>query len=435
MSVTGKLALLGGLPVRGEPLPPYSTIGEMERKAVLDVLDSGELSGFVAGVGEQFWGGKQVRELEKAFCQYFGCHYAVAVNSATSALHCATSALGLGPGDEVIVTPYTMSASATAILMTGAVPIFADIDPNTFCIDPQSVEERISPYTRGIMAVNIFGHPADLLPLRKIADQHGLFLIEDNAQAPDATYHGSKTGTIGDAGIFSLNRHKIIQSGEGGVLITNNEHVALKAALLRNHGEVSVEELNLQDITNTVGLNYRMTEIEAAIAKCQLARLPILTEQRIKLAERISKGLESVPGITPPIVKKDCTHVYYFYVMKFDEQITGLSRDLFTKAVQAEGFYLRSGYVKPIYLEPLYRQKICFGTQGFPFSANPREKDLHYRKGLCPITEELQDNTLMLTNITHPPLDGKDMDLFVLACEKVLANKEELLKFNTSVGH
>jgi len=433
--MTNSLAILGGTPLHDKPQPAYNTIGAEERAAVLDVLDSGELSGFVAGPIEEFWGGRKVKELEKAFREHFGTEYAIAVNSATSALHCAVSAMGVGPGDEVIVSPYTMSASATSILMTGAVPIFADIDPDTFCLTPEAVEEAISPNTRGILAVNIFGHPADLDALREIADRYSLFLIEDNAQAPDANYHGRKAATIGDAGVFSFNRHKIMQCGEGGVLVTNDKKIAFKAAAMRNHGEVAVEGMGFEDdLVNTIGVNYRMTEMEAAVALCQFKKMERLNADRIQLAERISKGLNDIPGIQAPKVAEGCSHVYYFYVMKYDASVIGIPRELFVKAVQAEGFYLRAGYVKPLYLEPLYQKKICFGSDGFPFTANPRNHEISYAEGLCPVTERLQNEEILLTNITYSPYTLDDMDHFVTAIKKVVDNRDELLEAASKLG-
>ena len=428
-------AILGGEPLRPEGQKPYNMIGEREKAAVMEVLDSGELSGFVASPGDGFWGGPRVRALEDAFKGYFGVRRALAVNSATSALHCAVAATGVGPGDEVIVTPYTMSATATAILMTGAVPVFADVEDLTFGLDPVSVVENITPQTRGIMAVNLFGHPCRLDELRAVADRHGLFLIEDNAQAPDAVYHDRKTGTIGDAGIFSFNRHKVMQSGEGGVLVTDDEAMATKAALVRNHGEAVVKDFGIDDLVNAVGLNYRMTEIEAAIAGVQFHRLRELNARRTANAERLTSGLADVDGISAPVVAAGCTHVYYLYVMKYDAEAVGIPRALFCQAVNAEGFYLRAGYLRPIYLEPLYQRKICFGPGGFPFTANPRNQNLSYAKGICPVVERLEEDELILTTTFLPPSTEDDADLFVEACLKVIESRDAILaKGNRRAG-
>lgn len=422
-----QLALLGGTPLRTEPLPTYNTIGQAEKDEVMKVLESGELSGFIAYAGDEFYGGHQVQALEQQFKDYFGVKHAIAVNSATSGLHAALAATGIGPGDEVIVPPYTMSASATAVLFTGAVPIFADIENETYCLDPIEVEKNITPQTEGIVAVNLFGHPADLDALRSIADKYDLFLLEDNAQSPAAQYKGRYAGTIGDFGVFSFNRHKTMQSGEGGVVICDDDDLAQKVRLVRNHGEVVVGSMGVTDIQNTVGLNYRMTEMEAAVARHQFAKIDDLNAERIALAERISENLSEIEGISPPASKDDCKHVYYFYVMHYYEDIVGIPRNLFVEAVCAEGFPLRGGYVTPIYMEPVYQQKICFGADGFPFTANPRNDEIKYEKGLCPVVENLYEKTLLLTPFIYSPLTNEDMDMFTEAMKKVIVNKDALL--------
>lgn len=424
--MNNELAILGGTPVRAEPIPTYNTIGQEEKDAVMRVMDDGELSGFVASPDSAFWGGPEVRALEDGFRRHFGVRHAVSVNSATSALHCATMAAGLGPGDEVIVSPYTMSASATSVLFCGAVPVFADIEDETFGLSPAAVERAITPRTKAIMAVNIFGHAARLSDLRAIADHHNLFLIEDNAQAPDAQHQNQKTGTIGHMGIFSLNRHKTMQCGEGGVLITDDDDLALRAALVRNHGEVVVEAMGITDIKNTIGLNYRMSELHAAIARVQFRKLPHLNAHRVRMATRITEGLQrEIPGILPPMVRSGCTHVYYFYVMRYDEKAIGIPRDLFVRAVQAEGLLLRAGYVRPIYLEPTYQQRIALGDKGFPFNTVPH---VSYERGMCPTVERLQDREVILTSMLHPPLKESDADQLVEAFKKVVENKAALLK-------
>jgi len=249
-----KLALLGGKKVRQEPFIGHAIIGDEEKQRVNEVLESGMLSGFIAKAGDNFYGGRQVRELESLVGRYFGVKDVVSVNSATSGLHVALGACGISPGDEVIVTPYTMSATATAIIMMNAVPVFADIEEETFGLDPESIREKITPRTRAILVVHLFGRAAEMDRIMKIAHEHGLFVIEDCAQAPGATYNGKAVGTIGDIGIFSLNQHKTITSGEGGFAITDDGKVALNMRLIRNHGEVIVESMELEEIENIVDL-------------------------------------------------------------------------------------------------------------------------------------------------------------------------------------
>ena len=422
-----KPAVLGGIPENSTIFPPYNTIGKEEKEAVIAVLDSGELSGFVAGDIPEFYGGKQVQALEKEFCKRFKVKYAVSVNSATSGIYCMLMAMGIGPGDEVITSPYTMHATASSILQCGAVPIFADIEEDTFGLDPSSVRENITKNTKGILAVNIFGHAARLNELKKIADNNKLWLLEDNAQAPAGLVEGGKfTATVGKAGVFSFNRHKTMQCGEGGVAVTNDEDIAKRMMLVRNHGEAVVDAWKMEDISNTIGQNLRMTEMEAAVAFCQIKKLDQLNNARIKLSNRITTGLQDIAGVTAPVVRDDCKHVYYFYVMKFDEDKVGMSRDHFVEAVNAEGYYLRGGYLRPIYLEPIFQQKICFGKDGYPFTVNSRNDEIKYEKGLCPVAERLNEKEVILTNIIYPPITIDDMDGFVRAIKKVISHAEEI---------
>ncbi|MDF1750878.1 MAG: DegT/DnrJ/EryC1/StrS family aminotransferase [Alphaproteobacteria bacterium] len=422
-------ALLGGPKINPDkPFRFNSAIGAEEAAAVQEVIASKELSGFIASPGEPFWGGPKVRMLQDMFCQHFGVKHAVAVNSATSGLHCAMMATGIGPGDEVITSPYSMSATSTTVLMTGAVPIFADIEADTFGLDPISVEANITPQTKAICAVNIFGHPARLTELRAIADKHGLLLIEDNSQAPDAIHQGRKTGTIGHMGIFSFNRHKTMQSGEGGIVITDHPSLFEKMALFRNHGEAVVDAMGIEDIVNTAGLNLRMTEMEAAVAIEQFKKLSRLNSERIALAKRLDFALAGIDGLISPKVVEGDQHVYYMYVMKFDEATVGMPRELFAEAMLAEGLFIRAGYLRPNYLEPLYQKKICFGSSGFPFTANPRGDALRYYKGLCPTCERLQEREIIITAIMQPPQTEEDMDLWADGAQKVIAARDQLLQ-------
>ena len=274
-----KCAILGGMPVRENPIPWTSTMGDEETNAVVDVMKSGCLSAFLANAGDKFLGGPKVKEIEAAFCKRFGSKYAISVNSATTALHTAVAACGIGPGDEVLVSPYTMVASASAILMNCAVPVFVDIDPDTFTMNPDEIEKWITPHTKAILTVNIFGLPSNLPRIMEIAKKHNLFVIEDNAQAPGATVNGKEAGTIADIGVFSLNYHKVIHSGEGGILLTDNDELARKCQLIRNHGEVALDEQGNMD-TVAIGSNIRMSELHAAIGIEQLKKLDAFLETR-----------------------------------------------------------------------------------------------------------------------------------------------------------
>jgi perosamine synthetase len=421
-----KLALLGGKKTRKIPFITKAIIGKEERRRVLEVLDSGMLSGFVAKAGDNFLGGKQVKEFENLVKKYFNAKYAVSVNSATAGLHIAVAACGIGPGDEVIVTPYTMSASATSIIMQSAIPVFADIDENTFCVDPDDIERKITTRTKAILVVHLFGHPADMDRIMAIAKKHDLYVIEDCAQSPGAKYHGKLVGTISDIGVFSLNQHKTITCGEGGFAITNNEKLALKMRLVRNHGEVVVKDMDAADIKNIVGFNYRMTELEAAVSIGQFKRLDFLTRWRIKLAGYLTKKLSGFKGLILPTTEPKNRHVYFVYPIRYDENAIGIPRDTFIKAINAEGVPFGAGYVRPIYLDPLYQQKIAYGRKGCPFTCNFYSGDINYRKGDCPVAEMMYEKELISTSICRYPHTKKDIDDAAKAFGKIFANLKRL---------
>ncbi|MBF0164652.1 MAG: DegT/DnrJ/EryC1/StrS family aminotransferase [Magnetococcales bacterium] len=428
------LALLGGKPVRSEPFPEYRTIGEEEKQAVLRVLESGVLSGFLGTWSPGFYGGPMVRQLERAWEQAFGVKHAVSVNSATSGLYAAVGAAGIGPGDEVIVSPYTMIASASAALIYSGIPVFADIDPETFCISPETIRARLTPRTRAIIVVDIFGHPADMEGIMALAEERGLIVIEDAAQAPGATLNGRLAGTLGHMGVFSLNYHKTIHCGEGGVVVTNDPRLAERLQLIRNHGEVVAGSKGVTDLINLVGFNYRMTEIEAAIASEQLKKLDQLVAGRRAVVARLLERLSGLPGITLPVVRPGVEHGWYLLTMRFDAARAGISRRRFVEAVQAEGVPLVEGYVKPIYLEPLYQQRIAFGSQGFPFTlAGGATERPDYAPGLCPVAERMHFQEVIFTNACHAGIGAREIEDLALAFRKVLEHASELTRDPGSV--
>jgi dTDP-4-amino-4,6-dideoxygalactose transaminase len=420
-----KLALLGGKPVWKGPFPPYITIGSEEKKAVLRVMDRGILSDFVGSNCPEFYGGPEVQSFEKEWARYFGARYAVSMNSATSCLYSAVGAIGISPGDEVITTPYTMSATASAILVYQGLPVFADIDPGTFTLDPRSVATRITPRTKAIIVTHLFGHPADMEGILAVARRHRLRVIEDAAQSPGALYHGRQSGTLSDIGVFSLNCHKVIQTGEGGLCTTDDPDYRLRLQLIRNHGEAVVGEgLKVKSLVNLLGWNYRLTEPLAAIGREQLKRLKGFNRRRWQLADRLSARLRQLPGLNPPLVRPRCTHAYYVYAVNVDPRaFRGISRDLLARALQAEGIPCSAGYLKPLYMLPVYQKKILFGKNGYPLRS--ARHPFAYRKGLCPVTEEVEGRLINL-HMIHDPLGPKDIDRIADAFEKVTGNLDAL---------
>ncbi len=417
------LALFGGSPVISTPFSPYKSIGDNEIEAVAQVMRSGTVSGFYGSWCEGFWGGTKVRAFEQAWSERFRVNHAISLNSATSGIYAAMGAIGISPGDEVIVPPFTMSATVMAPLIYGGIPVFADIEPDTFCLDPTAVQQAISSKTKAIIAVNLFGHPSRLFELKRLAEKHGLFLVEDSAQSPLAEEAGTFAGTIGDIGVFSLNFHKHIHTGEGGICVTDDDNLALRIKLIRNHGENAVEPLEIEDISNMVGFNFRMTELQAAIGIEQLARIDGHVASRQALAEALSEGIGGLEGLVAPYVRPGCRHVYYVWGVRFKEPVVGISREMFSRALKAEGFPHGQGYCKPLYLLPLFQKKIALGAQGFPFRLSPQRS---YDKGLCPVCERMYQRELLLFEPCAYDIDKEQIPLLVEAIHKVYKHRKLL---------
>lgn len=419
-------AILGGNPVRETPIPWANCMGEEEKRAVDIVMESGELSKFLANSGDKFLGGDKVKELESEFCNKFNVRYAVSMNSATSGLMAAVKACGVGPGDEVLVTPYTMSASASAILMNCAVPVFVDIDKETYSIDPNKIESLISIHTKAILTVNIFGLPSNLPLIMEIAKKHNLYVIVDNAQAPGATIDGIEAGAMADIGVYSLNYHKIIHCGEGGVVVTNNEKMARICQLVRNHGEVILDEEGNSD-TYCIGYNIRMSEIHAAIGIEQLKKLNSFLDTRRMLGAFITEKLASRRGLEGVIIPEKFTHSYYVYPIKFKKDEWGIRRKTFAKAMMAEGFPIQEGYVKPIYLMNLYKYQHIYDKTTFPFSMIS-EPTQNYEQGICPVAEKMYFEELLIADICRYPYSKELVSDFFKAIDKIWDERKELKK-------
>lgn len=421
-----KLALLGGSKTIQTPFRKYNPISSEELWVAREVIESGVLSQFLGAWHEDFYGGPKVREFESRAADYFGVKHAVTVNSWSSGLVAAVGAIGIEPGDEVIVTPWTMSASATAILHWNAIPVFADIDPDTYNLDPMSIEKNITPHTRAIMVADIFGQSADMDEIMALAAKHDLKVISDTAQAPGALYNGRYAGTCAHVGGYSLNYHKHIHTGEGGIVVTDDDIIAERLQLIRNHAEVVVEDKGVTNLTNMVGHNFRLGEIECAMGIEQLKKLKGLVESRQALAEALTDGLKGLVGLTTPVVRPDRTHVYYVYPMKLDLDTLGITRARLCEAINAEGVPLGGSGYQNIHLLPIYQQKIAFGSRGFPWSSDICRRDVSYSKGICPVAEGLNDNTYVGFGMCVYDLDLQDINLIVKAFRKVWASLERL---------
>lgn len=421
-----KLAILGGPPSIKEAFPAYNTYGPEEVEAAREVVESGVLSKFLGAWHEDFYGGPKVREFERAWGEYFGVEHAVTVNSATSGLIAAVGALGVEPGDEVIVSPWTMSASATAILVWNAIPVFADIEAETFNLDPHAVEARISPLTKAVMVPDIFGHAADLEAIMTLARKHGLKVIEDAAQAPAARYRGRYVGTVADIGVFSLNYHKHIHTGEGGVCVTHDRVLAERVQLIRNHAEAVAPGKGVENLANLIGFNFRLGEVEAAIGLEQLKKLSRVADERSRAGARLSAGLAGLKGLHAPVVREGCTHVYYVYPLKLDLQVLPVDRARLIAALQAEGVPgLMAGYVN-VHLLPLYQRKIGYGSHGFPWTKEIYRGQVSYAKGICPVAEELHNRSLMGLLLCLHNFTEAETDLVLRAFHKVWGQLDAL---------
>jgi len=418
-----KLALLGGEPIRDlkkNPYPSYPKITEEEIEAVVEVMKSGHLSSLR---------GEYTRRFEEEFAKYIGVNYAIACSSGSAALHLALAAVGVGPGDEVIVPAYTFTSTATAVLMQCAVPIFADVNPETYTIDVEDLEKKISDKTKAIIVVHLFGHPCEMDEIMRIAEEHGLYIIEDCAQAHGAEYKGRKVGSIGNVGCFSFYESKNMMTGEGGMVVTNDPEIAERARMLCNHGEIRglldfLKKKPISEAYNMLGWNYRMTELQAAIGLVQLKKLDRMNEIRRRNAEMLIKVFEKYDCLEAPKVRPYVKHAWHLFCGKYFEEKTGISRELFVKALQTEGVPAYIGYKEPLYANPLYRHKLARG-KGCPFTCLFYGKEVKYSDGLCPVTEELcYKRALWLP--CHSELRKEDIEDIRKGIEKVVSNINEL---------
>lgn len=353
-------------------------IGEEEIENVVEVLKSGMIAQ-----------GPKVMEFEEKFANWIGAKYGIATNSGTSALHVALLACGIGEGDEVITTPFTFIASGNAIVYTGATPVFADIDLDTYTIDPDKIEDLITDKTKAILPVQLYGQAADMDKIREIAEKHDLKIIEDAAQAHGAEYNGEKVGTLGDMACFSFYPTKNMTTSEGGMITTNDGELAKKAQMFRAHG--ASERYHHDEI----GYNFRMTDIAAAIGLAQLNVIDEFNNKRISNANYLNEQLKDVEGIVTPKSPDNYKHVYHQYTILVEKG----NRDDWVEFLTNKGIGTGIHYPIPLYNQPIYKK---LGIEGD-----------------CPLAEKAADNVISLP--VHPSLTKEDLDLVVDAVKEASA--------------
>ncbi|MEM0076360.1 MAG: DegT/DnrJ/EryC1/StrS family aminotransferase [Thermoproteota archaeon] len=397
MKDLSKLAFFGGKPASEQPIRPRPIIDEEEIKAVEEVLRSRNLSSLA---------GDKTKKFEEEFAKYIGTKFAIATSNGTTALHTALASAGVKAGDEVIVPPFTFVATATSVLHQDAIPVFADIDKETFTITPEDIKRKITQKTKAIIVVHLFGHPAEMDEIMEIAKEKNLIVIEDCAQAIGAEYKGKKVGSIGHISAFSFYATKNMMTGEGGMVLTNDEKIANKARLIRHHGQASTYHYEI------LGYNYRITEMQAAIGLVQLRKLETFNNIRRKHAKIYYDELKGIKGLELPVEKLYAKHVFHLYTIKLTEE-TKVSRDEFVKYLRAENVPAGVFYPTSLHLEPLF-QNLYERGKGLDFY-----KNISYKVGDFPVSEDISRRVFSL--YTDPILTDNEIITISSAVKKVIS--------------
>ncbi|RJP65935.1 MAG: DegT/DnrJ/EryC1/StrS family aminotransferase [Candidatus Abyssobacteria bacterium SURF_17] len=362
---------------------PWPVIDDEVIEAVVRVLKEESLSPIMQ-VGT-------IKEFEDSFAHYQGRKFAFAVNSGTAALDTALHVSGVGPGDEVIVSPYTWGATVGCILHNNAIPVFADIDPLTFNIRPDEIQKKITDRTKAIVTVHIYGHPCDMDPINEIARKHNIRVIEDCAQAHGATYKGKKVGSLGDIGCFSIQASKNLIGGEGGILVFDDEALFDEVVSWASHPVRQFQELSdrpLGKYIDSIAPNFRMHPVSAAIANVQLKRLDTWLAQRQKNLVYLTKALSDIPGIRPTYVAQNCTHAVHMIPLTYKaEELNGAPLENFRNALALEGIETNSYVNVPIHLRPRFQEQRFWG-KGCPWTCGHAGRMVEYKVGDCPVAEK-----------------------------------------------
>lgn len=405
------IALYGGTPVKTTPYGEGKRFGKEELSNLEEALNQNTLF---------YWYGNMTKRFCAKFAEMYGAKHCVATSSGTASIHVALGALGVGPGDEVITSPITDMGSVIGILYQNAVPVFADLDPHSYQMDPKSVEAKITDKTKAIVVVHLAGNAAQIDEIVKIARKHGIYVIEDCAQTYCCKYQGKYVGTFGDIGCFSLNDFKHISAGDGGMIITDNEELYYKALMF---ADKNFNRMGTEIVKNVPYLapNYRMNELTAAVGLAQLDRLEGICSARKAYGDKLHAALQKIDGIYAEKILPECECSYWFYMIRMDEKKLGVSRAEFAKALQAEGIIATNGYIPScVYQYDMFKNKTVYPGEHtqYPFDGT-HGHEISYRDGDCPVAEQIIDDCVKLA--VNEFFTEQDLDQTVAAIEKVCA--------------
>ncbi|RLE07592.1 DegT/DnrJ/EryC1/StrS family aminotransferase [Candidatus Aerophobetes bacterium] len=415
-----KLAIEGGKPTIQEKLPTWPWFSEEIIQAAMQPLRTGKVN---------YWTGNLGMEFERKFAKWCGTRYAISTCNGTSALHTALGALNIGPGDEVITVPYTFIATSFCVVQAGAVPVFADVQREDHCIDPEDIKKKITPRTRAIIPVHLYGNVCEMDEIMDIAKKYGLYVIEDAAEAHGALYKGKKVGSIGDVGCFSFCQNKTFTTGgEGGMVVTNNEDIAWEARSFRDHGydvkrRMSLLEMEqaLPYIHRRVGFNYRMTEVQSAIGIKELERIDSWNlPRRRRNGEILIEELKDCPQIKYlPVHNKEKVNGFYVFPVVLNLERLTCDKNTFLKAILAEGVIAWKEFWPQSYKEKAYTEHNGFGRFKFPFESKEYTdpKQVEYNKVFCPNCAWLEERTFVVH--MFPTFEEEHIRLIAKAIKKV----------------
>lgn len=354
------------------------------KQYVLDALESGWVSS----------AGRYIQEFEETFARYLGVKHAITTTSGTSALHLSLAALSIGPGDEVIVPDFTMIASAFSVLYTGAKPVFIDCDPVTFTIDPTKLAAAVTPRTKAIMPVHIYGHPADMDPILALARERNIAVVEDAAEAHGAAYKNRLCGTMGTVNAFSFYGNKIITTGEGGMVVTDDDDIAARVRSLKDLSHSPEKRF----VHEAVGFNYRMTNLQAALGLGQMAHIEEFLKKKQWMADRYAQGLKDIPGLRLPITRPWAKNVYWMYAVLVDEKL-GMTRDMFRAELKKRGIDTRDFFTSCA-AQPAIRA-LGFAQGPFPVTEDIAKRGLYLPSGLALTEEQIAAVIAAIHSIAH----------------------------------